>query len=167
MLGPLITGVVTGEAAIALKRAKAAAGAYAIAGVLVLVGVAFLLVAGFVAAAERIGPLRAALALGAGFLAAGVLFVLLHRAGAARQARRDAERRAREAATIASATAATLMPALLGSRHKLALLGLAGATAAGYAIFRENQPRRSAYAGPRDPTPDTPGRDVPASGGRR
>lgn len=138
MLGPLITGVVTGEAAIAAKRAKAAVGAYATAGILVLIGVAFLLVAAFVATARRIGPLDAALALGGGFLAVGVLLIVFHRIGAAREARRDAARRAREAGTIGSATAAALVPALLGSRHRLTVLGLLGAAAAGYAIYREN-----------------------------
>lgn len=161
MLGPFITGVVTGEAAIAAKRAKAAVGAYAIAGVLILVGVVFLLAAAFIATAERIGPLRAALALGAGFLVVGVLFVLLFRAGAAKRARRDAERRAREATAIASATSAALLPALLASRHSLTLFGIAGAAAAGYAIFRENQPRRTVHARRHDPKPGVPESDVP------
>lgn len=138
MLAPLITGVVTGEAAIAAKRAKAAVGAYAMAAILVLIGVGFLLVAAYVATARKIGPLDAALALGGGFLAVGLLIVLLHRIGAARRARRDAERRAREATAIGSATAAALVPALLGSRHGLTVLVLLGAAATGYTIFREN-----------------------------
>lgn len=147
MLAPLITSVVRGEAAIAAKRAKAAFGAYVAAALLVLIGTGFLLLAAFIALADRIGPLLAALWLGGGFLVAGILLVILHRMGAARAARRDAERRAREAAAIATATAAALAPLLVRPRNLRTVLGIAGAAAAGYAILRENRSRR--------PRPDT------------
>lgn len=154
MLGSLITGIVTGEASIAAKRAKAAAGAYFLAGVLLLVGAVFLLVAAYVALSTQIGPLYAALALGGGFLVLGLVLILLHRAEAARQARRDAERRAREATAIGNATALALLPAVLNAlpalkgRHALTVLGIAGAATAGYAIYRENQPRPFRYGAP-------------------
>lgn len=154
MLGQLVSAVVTGEAAIAAKRARSAAGAYLLAAVLLLIGIGFLLVAAFVAVASQIGPLYAALALGGTFLILGLVLILLHRAEAARQAKRDAERRAREATAIGNATALALLPPLLGAlpslkgRHAVTALGIAGAAAAGYAIFRENQPRPFRYGAP-------------------
>lgn len=139
-LATLIASIVSGEAADAAGRARRAVIAYAVAGALALAGLAFLIVAGFVALADRIGVVAAALWMGGGFLAAALVIVLGHRIAASVRAKRAARRRRSEAGAMAGAAALAALPALLAGRGGLALLAPALGLI-GYAIYRE-QTRR-------------------------
>ncbi|MBE7184804.1 MAG: hypothetical protein INR68_10395 [Methylobacterium mesophilicum] len=139
MLGSLILGTASAEAGIAVKRLKAAFAAYALGGVLVLLGLGFLLLAAYAWTAERYGPIHAALGFGGGFLVLGAILILAYRVSSARRRRLDEARRAAEARSLATTAAITTLPAALASRQTVPLIGLAGAFAVGYAIFRENR----------------------------
>lgn len=140
MLATLIASVASGEAAAAAGNAKRALIAYLVAGLLALAGIGFLLIAGFVALADEIGVMAAALWLGGGFLALALLIVAVHRIAASLRRRRIARRRRSEAAAMAGAAALAALPAMLAGRGRLALLApVIGVI--GYAIYRE-QARR-------------------------
>ena len=104
-LATLIASIASGEAADAAGRARRAVVAYAMAGLLAFAGLVFLTVAGFIALADRIGPLAAALWMGGGFLLVALVIVLVHRIAASMRARSAARRRRSEASAMASAAA--------------------------------------------------------------
>lgn len=136
MLASLIGALISGEAADAARRVKAAVIAYLIAGALFLCGAGFLIVAGYIATAREFGAITAALAFGAGFIVLGGIVLVTHRILAARRRRRR-NRFSAEFATLAGAAAMAGLPLLLrrgGLGAAIApLLALIG-----YAIYREN-----------------------------
>jgi hypothetical protein len=136
MLASLIGALISGEAADAARRVKAAVIAYLIAGALFLCGAGFLIVAGYIAIAREFGAITAALGFGAGFIVLGAIVLVAHRIVAARRRRRR-NRFSAEFATLAGAAAMAGLPLLLrrgGIGAAIApLLALIG-----YAIYREN-----------------------------
>jgi len=142
LLASLITALVSGETLLAVRRARRAAVVYGIATVLGLLGVIFLVVAGYVAAAERLGAITAALAFGGGFLVLAVLMLLVHRVGASFDRRRTRRRRKTEITQVAIATGLAVLPALLRGRAGTATLLAPAIAAVAYAIYRENSPKK-------------------------
>ena len=136
MLASLIGALISGEAADAARRVKAAVIAYLIAGALFLCGAGFLIVAGYIAIAHEFGAITAALGFGAGFIVLSAIVLVAHRIAAARRMRRR-NRFSAEFATLAGAAAMAGLPLLLrrgGLGAAIApLLALIG-----YAIYREN-----------------------------
>jgi uncharacterized BrkB/YihY/UPF0761 family membrane protein len=138
----LVTAIATGEATDAMARARRTAIVYLIAGLLGLCGLMFLLVAAFIATAQKIGPLDAALWFGGGFLAVSIVIFITYRIMSAIRARRVAERRKNEVKSVVSAAAIALLPTLLASRGgSIALLGPALGLL-GFAVYRENSRSR-------------------------
>ncbi|WP_054313656.1 hypothetical protein [Mesorhizobium sp. 1M-11] len=142
-LASLFISLVAGEAGTIVKHIRGAAIACGLALIAALMGVSFLLLAAYLWAADRFGPINAALGFGAGFLVlAGVVF-LAYRLSAKRRARRRAERRKNDLTAFAIAAGIAALPELLRSKEGLAtLLGPLAALLA-YAAYRENFPSES------------------------
>lgn len=136
MLGPLIVGLATGEVGSAIRRARSAAIAYMAAAILAVVGLVFLLVAAWIVAARRLGPLEAALWFGGIFLALAVITVVIHRIVAAARSRAANRQRTRDLAAMATTSAIAAVPVLSRSRGGLGILGLGIAALGGYALYR-------------------------------
>lgn len=141
-LASLIGSIVSGEASDAIGRARRAAIVYALSGVLVLCGAGFLVAAGYMALARKIGALPAALWFGSGFILLALILIGVDRLAARTRARREARRRREETRAVVSAAAVALLPALLASSRARGLaLTLPAAAALAYGVWRENKPR--------------------------
>lgn len=145
MIASLIAGLISGETLEAARRARRAAIAYALAGFLGLFGLLFLVIAAYLAVAERYGAIETAIGFGIGFLVIAGVVLLIHRIAARRRIERDVSRRKSELMTVAATTAIAILPTLLrGKGGPLTLLAPVVAVL-GYAIYSEN-------AKGRDPT---------------
>lgn len=142
MLASLLAGLVSGETALAVRRARRSAIAYAVAGFFGLCGVGFLVVALYLWAAVRYGAIEAALAIGGGFLLLAIIVLLVHRLTAGSRRRRAAERRRSDVTALGVAAGLTVLPTLLRGRGGLGLLLAPAAALAAYAIYRENTRKR-------------------------
>jgi ABC-type dipeptide/oligopeptide/nickel transport system permease subunit len=143
MLASLIAGLATGETMAALRRTKRALISYALAGLLALAGFLYLLAALTIWAADRYGAVEATLVIGAVFLVAALLVVLVH--GMTRRARAKiaARQRSRDFTKAAIAAGIAAAPVLLKGRAGLASLLVPAVAAIAYAIYRENSSRPS------------------------
>lgn len=137
MLGTLIATLLSGEAASSMRRARKAFVAYLFAAVLAAVGLGFLIGAGYMAAARRLGPIEAALVFGGCFLFIAILIVGIHAYVARRQARIAAERRASDLAAVAGMAAVTALPGVLRGKAAWGGVGVAAAAAVAYGVYRE------------------------------
>lgn len=113
--------------------------ANAIIVVLALAGLGFLVAAGFLALAEAIGPIYAALIMAAVFLAAALAVYLMRSIAEGRHKRLTAEkRRSTEASAFVTTAALTALPAVL--RSPLArTIGIPAAALAAYFMLRNNK----------------------------
>ena len=145
MLASLIGSIASGEALLALRRAKTTAIVYAIVGLLALVGVIFLLIAGYLFAASRFGPIEAALGFGGGFLLLGIVVLIVYNGSLRARQRRRAERRTGEISTVAGASALALLPMLANRRAGLPMLLAPLLGFVGYKIYQENATRRPRF----------------------
>jgi hypothetical protein len=142
MLFSLIASLASGEAADAMRRAKVALIAYAVAGTLLVMGAIFLVIAGYIATAQEIGAVTAALYWAGGFVAVAVVVLIIHRIMVSVQKRRVARKRKTEVTAIASAAAMAVLPTLLASsRARTATFIAAPIALVAYGIWRENRPR--------------------------
>jgi len=141
LLATLVASVVSGEATDAMARARRAAVAYVLAGLLALCGVGFLIGAGYMALADEVGSIFAALWFAGGFFVLALIILLVQRIGARARARNMAKRRSSDMKAVASAAALAALPTLLAGRGKVALLVLPALAAFAYGIWRENAPR--------------------------
>jgi hypothetical protein len=141
MLASLLGALLSGEAVATAKRLKTQMFVMAIVGVIALVGVIFLLLAGYLYAAERLGAIPAALWFGGGFLGAALLGLIVYKVSAGARARREANRRKAELSTMAAATALALLPALASRKAGLGLVVAPFLAAVGYQILKENTRR--------------------------
>lgn len=148
MLASLLAGLATGETAMALRRARSAAIAYALAALLALCGLGFLVGASYIWTAGRIGHIEAALAFGGGFILLSLIVLLIHRLSAGSRRRRAAERRKSDLTAVGIATALAALPVLLRSKGGLGVLAAPAIAMAAYAIWRENS-----GSSPDDPRP--------------
>lgn len=137
MLAPLIGALISGEAAEAARRVRAAVIAYLVAGAFFLCGAGFLLVAAYIAAAREFGAITAALGFGIGFVLLGGIVLGIHRFAAARRRQRR-NRFTAEFATLAGAAIMAGLPLLL-RRGALGALIAPLLALIGYAIYRENR----------------------------
>lgn len=138
MLASLIAAFASGETILALRRARNATIAYGLAAFCGLFGLIFLLIAGYIAAAERFGPIHAALFAGGIFIVLALLIVLIHKLSAGRRARGNARRRNSDMTKIAIAAGVAVLPTLLAGRAGKAALLAPAIAALAYAIYREN-----------------------------
>jgi MFS family permease len=138
----VIAAIASGEASEAVAKARRTAMLYAAAGLFLLFGVVFLLIAGFIVAAQRIGPVQASLWFGGGFILLALILLAVKRIGGRARARRETKRRREEARAVAGAAAIALLPSLLASRVGGLALVLPAAAALAYGVWRENAPRR-------------------------
>ncbi|MER9135399.1 hypothetical protein NKI20_03685 [Mesorhizobium sp. M0830] len=138
MLASLISGLASGEAVAAVRRARTAAIVYGLALTAALCGLGFLVGAAYIWAATRYGSLAAALGFGAAFLVLAGLILLIYQLSAGSRARRRAQRRNADMKAVGIAAALAVLPTLLKGKGGLGvILGPAVALAA-YAIYREN-----------------------------
>lgn len=138
MLGSLIAAFLSGETAGLLSRARRSAILMGFAALTGVVGCVFLIVAGYIAAARRWGPIEAALAFGVGFILVAILLLLINLV-LSRGARKTASTRRRsEIVSIATAAGIGMLPALLKGRGSLGTLLVPLAGLAAYALYREN-----------------------------
>lgn len=142
MLASLIAGFASGETMLAVRRTGWAVAAYALAGLAALCGLGFLIGALHIWAARRYGSLETTIVFGFGFLVLAAIIVLIHRIVAAMRARRAARRRNSELATLAAASALAVLPTLLRGRGGVGTIVAPALAALGYAIYRENRPKR-------------------------
>lgn len=104
--------------------------------VLGLAGVSFLVAAGYIALAEALGPIYAALILAAAFLVLALAIYLGSQIGEGRRRRELAEkRRSTETSAFVTTAAITALPVLLRS-PMLRTLGLPAAALAAYLLMR-------------------------------
>ena len=136
MLGPLILGLATGEAGSVVRRLRSAAVAYLAAAILAAVGLLFVLIAAWIVAARRLGPVEAALWFGGIFLALAAITVIVHRIVASARNRTLERQRTRDLSAVATTTALAAIPALSRSRGGLGALGLGVAALGGFALYR-------------------------------
>lgn len=151
MFGTLISSLVAGEAANMVGRAKRAAIAYGAAALFVLFGVFFALIAAYVWAAGRWGPIVAALVFAGTFLALAIVTVVFQKATAKAQARRAARKRAVDAKALATTAAVAALPALLANPRSAVALTVPVLGVLGYLIYQENAGPRPPGRRPRDP----------------
>ncbi len=138
MLASLIAAFASGETIVALRRARNATIAYGLAAMCGAVGMIFLLVAAYIAAAQRYGAVHAALFAGGIFIVLALLIVLIHKLSAGTRARRQARRRNSDMTKIAIAASVAVLPTLLAGRAGKAALLAPAIAALGYLIYREN-----------------------------
>lgn len=136
----MIASIVSGEASEAVARARRKAILYLFAGLLGLCGVGFLIVAGFIAAAQEIGAVEAALAFAGGFIVVALLLLGISSLTARARERRVAKRRKSEAKALAGAAAFAMLPTLLASRKAGLALVVPAVAALAWAVMRENTP---------------------------
>ncbi len=155
MLSSLVAAFLSGEATVAVRRARRAAIVYLFAGLMGLVGAGFLVGAAYAVAASRFGTVEAAVGFGLVFLLIGLLALGIHAISSRARKREAAGRRNADMATIASVAAVSLLPALTRlpsmMKSKTGLVGILGPALAvlAYGIYREN-------VKPKDDKPDKP-----------
>lgn len=138
MLTSLIGTVLSGQAAAMAQRMKVSAIVYAVLGVFGLIGCFFLLLAGYLFAAERIGAVAAALWFGGSFLVAALTGLFIFWTTAGLRARRLQEQRKNDLTGVAAATALAALPSLLARTNVVGLAAIPFLAAAGYQIIKEN-----------------------------
>lgn len=142
MIGTLLAAVASVNAPRMARRARRAAIDYAIAGVALLVGCGFLLAAAFIWASARWGAFEAALGFGIGFVALGILTLLVHRSVVAVRGRRRAEEeKAQQLRSLATAAAVATVPTLVRQAGLFGIVAIPLAGLAAYAIWRESRRR--------------------------
>ncbi|RWO31588.1 MAG: hypothetical protein EOS10_14625 [Mesorhizobium sp.] len=137
MLASLISGLASGEAVAAVRRARTAAIVYALAALAALCGLGFLVGAAYVWVAGRYGPMAACLGFGVGFLVIAGLLLLIHQLSAGARARR-ARRRNADMKAVGITAALAALPALLKGKGGLGTILAPAIALAAYAIYREN-----------------------------
>ncbi|RWO06618.1 MAG: hypothetical protein EOS07_21660 [Mesorhizobium sp.] len=138
MLASLISGLASGEAVAAVRRARTAAIVYALAALAALCGLGFLVGAAYVWVAGRYGPMAACLGFGVGFLVIAGLLLLIHQLSAGARARRRARRRNADMKAVGITAVLAVLPALLKGKGGLGTILAPAIALAAYAIYREN-----------------------------
>ena len=113
----------------------------------------FFIGAFYIWAAERYGPIEAALWIGGGFVALAILILIVHRLMAGLRARRAADRRKADLTAVGVAAALAVLPSLLRGKASLGVLLAPAIALAALAIYRENS--RPPPTDPDDPDEPT------------
>lgn len=120
-------------------RAKSAVMVYGIIGLCLLIAIGFLLAAGFMALADEVGPIAAALIMAGAFLVLALAVYLGSLIGRSRRQRNLAERRrASETGAFLTTAAITALP-ILARSPLLIRLGLPAAAIAAFALLHDNK----------------------------
>ena len=138
MLASLLASFASGETVVAVRRARRALIAYVLAAMAALCGAGFFIGAFYIWAAERYGPIEAALWIGGGFVALAIVILVVHRLTAGMRARRAADRRKADLTAVGVAAALAVLPGLLRSRAGFGVLLAPAIALAALAIYREN-----------------------------
>jgi hypothetical protein len=146
MLASLIAGFASGEAVLAVRRAKQAAIAYLFAGLAMACGVGFLIGAAYIWTAERYGSVEAAAGFGGFFVLVSLIIVAAHRLRARSRARLIAQKRSADVKALTVTAAVAALPSLLRGKAGIGALLVPAAAVAGYALYRRS----------RTPDPDLP-----------
>lgn len=130
----------------AAKRLKTRLIVMSIVGTIALLGVIFLILAGYIFAAQKLGPLAAALWFGGVLVGIAIVVYLVYRVTARLREKREARRRKAELSSMAIATALALLPALPALATRKGVIGALVTplvAAVGYQIYKENSRGRS------------------------
>lgn len=142
-MAQLLTLLFAGEASDMKQRLRTALISYMLGAFAVLMALVFFIVAAYIAAAFRWGAVQAAVGFAIGFLLLGLVVLGAYKIAVEARKREQQRRRAANATMAASASAMTMLPALLGKKGigaNVALLVLAGV--GGYAAYRQFEQRR-------------------------
>lgn len=142
MIGTLIASVATGEVKTVLDRVKRTVLAFTISGLCFLIAIIFLMIAGTLWLAHRLGPIEATLSVGIGFLVVGIVVLILHRLTSSTKSKVAKRRRDDDLRKAAIATGIAILPTLLRGRTGRAALLAPAAGAVAYVLYRENSGRR-------------------------
>lgn len=137
MLTRLVAALAAGEARDVARRLRIASVLYVLAAVLAVFGGVFLVLAAYIAAAERWGAIAAAAGFGVGFLVLALIVVAALKVWTGMRRRRARRRRAADVGALAGSAALAAVPSLV-ARSGLGSLIVPLALIAGYAIYREN-----------------------------
>lgn len=130
----LITSLVGGEISRRINDLKQSAVIFGVVGFLVLVGLIFLLIAGYVALADYVGALYAALIIGGGFVALGLIILgiwTLKR----RRDRKRMENQRPDTREYVIASVISLAPVVIKSRLLVSLAIPAAGAVGAYLLF--------------------------------
>jgi len=135
MFARLIALLATGEAAAVKRRIKAAVVSYVVAGFLGLLAIIFLVLAAYLAAAERWGSIAAAIGFGLCLLVLSVVVFIAYRITA--RSRRRAEMSRRAESMMVGASALAVLPTLVGKKRNWLTAAIVLAGLASYAAYSE------------------------------
>ena len=137
MLGRLITALAAGEVSEVKQRLQLSIVSYLIMGFMIVMALMFFILAAYIAAAFRWGVLEAAIGFALGFTLLAIIVLVVYKIVTAARKREQRKRMAQDATMLASASAVTALPAVLGKMGGInpILIGLAGL--GGYALFRQ------------------------------
>lgn len=141
MLAQLFTLLAAGEASNVKRRLRLALLSYVAAFIAALLAMIFVVLAAYIAAAFTWGALPSAIgfAIGFGMIAAAIL--IAYRIASGIRHRERQRQRAADATMLASASAVTAIPAMLGKKGALNPLLLALVGIGGFAAYRQFQQR--------------------------
>lgn len=142
-MAQLLTLLLAGEASDMKQRLRTALISYILGAFAIMMALLFFVVAAYVAAAFRWGAVQAAIGFAIGFLLLGLVVLGAYKITVEARKREQQRRRAANATMAASASAMTMLPAMLGKKGigaNVALLVLAGV--GGYAAYRQFEQRR-------------------------
>lgn len=138
MLASLIAGVASGETLMAVRRARRAAIAYMLAGAMMLGCGGFLLAAGYIWAAQRFGPIEAALGFAGGFFLIAAAVLIVHKLTSETRTRRASRKRKADLTALGVTAGLSLLPTLLRGKGGLGLVVGPAIALVAYTIYREN-----------------------------
>ncbi|SDO70186.1 hypothetical protein [Phyllobacterium sp. OV277] len=139
LLAPLLSSAVSGELGSAVNRAKRRAIFLALIGILSVVGAIFLLVAGYIALAERFGELHAALILAGGAFVLALLAYIVMKISEIIARKRQRERSKVDKSTLLTIAALATAPTVLKSRGLL-MLAVPVIAFAGLSLLTKKKP---------------------------
>ncbi|MGH6860374.1 MAG: hypothetical protein ACRECY_08960 [Phyllobacterium sp.] len=141
LLSPLLTSLAAGEVGLAVNRVKRSAIFLAIIGIFGAIGVIFLLVAAYIALAQRYGELHASLYLGGGAIALAIIFYVIMKISDAAIRKRQKDRAKVDTSALLTIAALAAAPAVLRSRSLL-MLAIPVIAFGGFSLLGKKSGRR-------------------------
>jgi chromate transport protein ChrA len=153
LLAPLLTSLAAGEVGLAVKRIKRNAAFGVVIALFSSVAVIFLLVAAYIALADRYGDMRAALTLAAGSLVLAVIAFVAMKIAEGAERKRQRDRTKVDTSALLTMAALAAAPVILRSRA-LMMLAIPIAAFGGLSLLSKarsrKRPRRNPSANSRD-----------------
>jgi chromate transport protein ChrA len=141
LLAPFLTSLAAGEVGLAVDRVKRRAVFLTFVGILGVIGVIFLLVAGYIALAERYGELQAALYIGAGAIVLAIVLYIIMKISDSMTRKRQKDRAKVDTSALLTIAALAAAPAVLRSRSLL-MLAIPVIAFGGLSLLGKQSPRR-------------------------